>query len=46
MAKMRDRLAHGYFTIDDEMVWRVIREELPALKPQIQEVYDHERQIT
>ncbi len=44
MAKMRDRLAHGYFVIDDEVVWQVIREELPALKPQIQKAYEHERQ--
>ncbi len=44
MAKMRDRLAHGYFTIDDEVLWKVVQEELPALKPQLKEVYEHERQ--
>ncbi|MEA2054004.1 MAG: DUF86 domain-containing protein [Candidatus Thermoplasmatota archaeon] len=30
MAKMRDRLVHGYFVVDHEIVWKVIKEELPA----------------
>ena len=35
MAKMRDRLAHGYFAIDYEIVWKVIKEELPPIKNKI-----------
>ena len=34
MAKMRDRLAHGHFAIDYEIVWKVIKEELPPIKKQ------------
>lgn len=28
---MRDRLAHGYFDVDPEIVWQVICEEIPIL---------------
>lgn len=44
MARMRDRLSHGYFAVDYEVVWKVIKEELPALKPGLQEMYDRETQ--
>ncbi len=27
----RDHLAHGYFGLDDDLVWEVISEEIPAL---------------
>lgn len=30
---MRNRLIHGYFDIDTEVVWRTVTTELPALKP-------------
>jgi len=43
MAKMRDRLAHGYWTVDYEIVWKVLKEELPELKPKIKGVYENER---
>ncbi len=33
---MRDRLAHGYFGIDLDVVWSTTKEELPLLKPVIQ----------
>jgi uncharacterized protein with HEPN domain len=46
MARMRDRLAHGYFTVDDEIVWKVVKEELPALRPHIEEVYERERRYS
>ncbi|GBC99630.1 hypothetical protein HRbin17_02159 [bacterium HR17] len=42
MARMRDRLTHGYWAVDYEIVWKVIRAELPALKPRIQEIYRKE----
>ena len=35
MAGMRDKLIHHYFGIDLEIVWKVSREELPALRPEI-----------
>ncbi len=32
---MRNALAHGYFEIDLEIVWRTIHRELPALQQQV-----------
>lgn len=36
MAKMRDKLIHWYFEIDEEIVWKVITEQFPTLKVQIE----------
>ena len=33
MAGMRDRLIHGYFGIDNEILWKTIKEDLPPLLP-------------
>ncbi len=33
---MRNRVTHGYWTIDLEVVWNVVKRELPILKAQIQ----------
>lgn len=38
---MRNRLAHGYFTVDFEIVWRTLVNDLPELKQQIQAIYDN-----
>lgn len=38
MARMRDKLIHGYFGVDIEIVWKVIKDELPPLKPLIEQV--------
>lgn len=38
MAGMRDRIAHSYFGIDYEIVWNVIKDRLPEIKPQIQSI--------
>lgn len=35
MAGMRDRLIHGYFGVDYELVWDVVRNKVPILKAQI-----------
>ena len=42
MAGMRDKLIHEYFGIDLEIVWEVIKNELPPVKPLIQEMIDIE----
>lgn len=34
---MRNRLAHAYDLIDDMMVWSVARDEIPALRRELQE---------
>ena len=33
IVSMRNRLVHGYFDIDTEIVWKTAAEELPALLP-------------
>ncbi len=35
MAATRDRLAHGYFSIDLEIVWQIARHDLPQVIQQI-----------
>jgi uncharacterized protein with HEPN domain len=30
---MRNRLIHGYFNVDTELVWQTVSRELPALLP-------------
>ena len=32
MAGMRDKLIHGYFGIDYEIIWETIRQRIPELK--------------
>jgi len=36
MARMRDKIVHFYFGIDYEIVWKVIKERLPEIKPFIE----------
>jgi uncharacterized protein with HEPN domain len=38
MAKTRDKIIHFYFGVDYEIVWRVIRERLPQIKPLVQRI--------
>ena len=40
MAGMRDKVIHGYFVIDFEMVWLVIKEDLPVIKPIIENMLE------
>ena len=40
MAKMRDKITHFYFGIDYEVVWKVIKERLPEIKPIIHKILD------
>lgn len=44
MAGMRDRLIHGYFGVDYEVVWRTIKERIPKVKLQIREILEKETQ--
>jgi uncharacterized protein with HEPN domain len=37
---MRDRLIHGYFGVDHQLVWDVVQEKLPELKRNIQSIID------
>ncbi|HLA50488.1 MAG TPA: DUF86 domain-containing protein [Thermodesulfovibrionia bacterium] len=38
MARIRDKIAHFYFGIDYEIVWNVIKEKLPEIKPVIEKI--------
>lgn len=35
MSDMRNKIIHDYFRVDLEVVWDVVQNDLPALKPQI-----------
>jgi uncharacterized protein with HEPN domain len=37
---MRNRLIHAYFDIDHDIVWKTIREYLPAFEKQLREIID------
>lgn len=43
MARMRDRLIHGYFGVDYQLVWNVVHEKLPGLKRHIQQIIDSQQ---
>ena len=44
MAGMRDRLIHFYFGVSYEKIWQTVKEEIPAIKPLIEEIlHDLER---
>ena len=38
MAGMRDRIIHGYDRVDLEMVWNVVRQDIPSIKPHLQHI--------
>ena len=38
MAGMRDRIIHGYDTVDLQIVWDVVKLDTPLIKPQIQQI--------
>jgi uncharacterized protein with HEPN domain len=35
MYTMRNRVSHGYFKVDYELVWKTIRGDLPELRSQV-----------
>lgn len=35
MARMRDKISHFYFGVKYEIVWKVVKERLPEIKPAI-----------
>lgn len=40
MAAMRDRLIHGYFGVDYELVWDVVQNRIPGLRHHIATIVD------
>jgi uncharacterized protein with HEPN domain len=43
MKGMRNRIAHGYFDIDLDVVWETIQTALPALRDQLAIIRDEVR---
>jgi uncharacterized protein with HEPN domain len=45
MAGMRDRIIHGYDNVDLQIVWDVVKRDIPRIKPRIQQILaDYEKQ--
>jgi uncharacterized protein with HEPN domain len=36
----RNRLIHGYFDVDLDVVWEIVSEDLPNLVPQLRKIVD------
>lgn len=43
LAGMRDRLIHGYFGIDYEIIWDVVINKIPQLRREVEEMLNKER---
>jgi len=39
---MRDRLVHGYFGVDYDIIWDVVQNKIPRLRQEIQEILERE----
>jgi uncharacterized protein with HEPN domain len=46
MAGMRDRLIHGYFGVNLDVVWKTVKERLPIVKPLVKEALAEIREKT
>jgi uncharacterized protein with HEPN domain len=42
MAGMRDRLIHGYFGVDYEIVWDVVSRRIPVIRRRIGEILEED----
>ncbi|MCQ8893245.1 MAG: DUF86 domain-containing protein [Methanolinea sp.] len=40
MAGLRDKIIHGYFAINYDIVWDVVIHKIPELEPKIRAMYD------
>jgi len=43
IAGTRDKLIHLYFGVNLDLIWKVIKEDLPKLKKQIEEILKQEK---
>jgi uncharacterized protein with HEPN domain len=43
MAGIRDKLIHDYLTVNLEVVWKTVREDVPALRPLLAHMLEEER---
>jgi uncharacterized protein with HEPN domain len=42
LKKLRDKLIHWYFEVDEEIVWKVVVDKLPEIKLRMQEILDQQ----
>ncbi len=40
MVRTRDKLSHGYFGVDLELTWDIVKNDLPALKGKIKKILE------
>lgn len=40
MAGMRDKVIHHYFGVELKVVWKTIKEDIPLLKPSIEQIIE------
>lgn len=40
MAGMRDRIIHGYDNVDLQIVWDVVKRDIPEIKPKIKQILE------
>ena len=38
MSGMRDRIIHGYDNVDLQIVWNVVKRDIPQIKPRIETI--------
>ena len=43
IAGMRDRLIHGYFGVDYDLVWDAVRTKVPQLRQEVERILQSER---
>jgi uncharacterized protein with HEPN domain len=43
MRETRNELAHEYYNVKPEVLWLIVKQELPPLKPLIKEIFDKEK---
>lgn len=39
MAGMRDRIIHGYDNVDHQIVWEVVKRDIPQIRPKIEQMF-------
>ncbi len=45
IVSLRNRIAHGYETVDHRLVWRIIEDDLPGLAETIERLLSHRDQM-
>ncbi len=43
MAGMRDKIIHDYMDVDTEIVWRVLTERIPEIRPVLEQILEELR---